>query len=64
MVAVSSLSTIRSSRIGPTPANGLSPLKGYSDIVWERPKSRKRPREVDHPELFYRRIRSARASVQ
>ena len=42
----------------------LVPLKGYSDIVWERPKSRKRPHEVDHPELFYRRIRSARASVQ
>ena len=27
MVAVSSLSTIRSSRIGPTPANGLSPSR-------------------------------------
>jgi hypothetical protein len=41
----------------------LVPLKGYSDIVWERPKSRKRPREVDHPELFNRRIRSARAQI-
>ena len=39
----------------------LVPLKGYSDIVWERPKSRKRPREVYHPELFNRSIRSARA---
>jgi hypothetical protein len=40
----------------------LVPLKGF-DIVWERPKSRKRPREVDHPELFNRRIRSARAQI-
>ncbi len=23
----------------------LAPLKGYSDIPWERPKSRRRPRE-------------------
>jgi hypothetical protein len=41
----------------------LVPLKGYSDIVWERPKSRKRPREVEHHELFNRRIRSARAQI-
>ena len=41
----------------------LVPLKGYSDIVWERPKSRKRPREVEHPELFNQRIRSARAQI-
>ena len=41
----------------------LVPLKGYFDIVWERPKSRKRPPEVDHPELFNRRIRSARAQI-
>jgi hypothetical protein len=41
----------------------LVPLKGYSDIVWERPKSRKRPREVEHPKLFNRRIRSARAQI-
>ena len=41
----------------------LVPLKGYSDIVWERPKSRKRPREVYHPELFNRRIRSARSQI-
>ena len=41
----------------------LVPLKGYSDIVWERPKSRKCPSEVDPPELFKRRIRSARDQI-
>src|ERR1700731_2773060 len=41
----------------------LVPLKGYSDIVWERPKSRKGPREVEHPEPFNRRIQSARAQI-
>ena len=29
----------------------LVPLKGYPDIVWERPKSRRRPRDVNHVEL-------------
>jgi hypothetical protein len=41
----------------------LVPLKDYPDIVWECPKSRKRPHEVDHPELFNRRIGSARAQI-
>jgi hypothetical protein len=27
--------------------NRLVPLKGYPSIVWERPKSRRRPRDVD-----------------
>ena len=27
--------------------NRLSPLKGYPGIVWERPKSRRRPRDVE-----------------
>lgn len=34
----------------------LVPLKGYPGIVWERPKSRSRPREVDHFKLLNRRI--------
>ena len=38
-------------------------VKGYPDIVRERPKSRKCPREVDPPELFKRRIRSARDQI-
>ena len=41
----------------------LVPLKGYPGIVWERPKSRKRPRDVDHFELLDRRISSARARI-
>jgi len=28
--------------------NRLVPLKGYPGIVWERPKSRRRPRGVDN----------------
>lgn len=39
----------------------LVPLKGYPGIVWERPKSRRRPRDVDHFEFLDRRISSARA---
>jgi hypothetical protein len=39
------------------------PLKGYPGIVWERPKSRKRRRDVDHLELLDRRIPSARARI-
>jgi hypothetical protein len=30
----------------------LVTLKGYPDLVWERPKSRKRPRDVDHSDLL------------
>lgn len=36
----------------------LVPLKGYPGIVWERPKSRKRTRDMDHVELLDRRILS------
>jgi hypothetical protein len=39
----------------------LVPLKGYPGIVWERSKSRKRPRDVDHFEILDRRITSALA---
>ena len=35
----------------PYTGNRLVPLKGYPGIVWERPKSRNRPREVYHSEL-------------
>jgi hypothetical protein len=35
----------------------LVPLKGYPGIVWERPKSRKRPRDVDHFALLGRASR-------
>ena len=41
----------------------LAPLKGYAGIVWERPKSRNRPRDVDHLEPLERRIASARARI-
>ena len=41
----------------------LVPLKGYPGIVWERPKSRKRPREVYLLELLERRTPSARARI-
>jgi hypothetical protein len=41
----------------------LVPLKRYPDIVWERPKSRRRSRDVDHPELLDRLIRSAHARI-
>jgi len=41
----------------------LVPLKGYPGIVWARPKSRKRPREVDHFELLDQRIASAVARI-
>ena len=43
--------------------NRLVPLKGYPGIVWERPKSRKRPRDVDHPQPFDRRLRSPRPRI-
>ena len=41
----------------------LVPLKGYPGIVWERPKSRKRPRDVDHFQILDPRISSARARI-
>ena len=40
----------------------LVPLKGYPGVVWERPKSRKRPRDLAHLEILYGRMRSMRAS--
>ncbi len=41
----------------------LVPLKGYPDVVWERPKSRKRPRNVDRLDLPGPRISSARPRI-
>jgi hypothetical protein len=43
--------------------NRLAPLKGYPDIVWERPKSRRRPRDVDDLDVLDRRVASARARI-
>ena len=43
--------------------NRLVPLKGYPGIVWERPKSRRRPRDVDDVEFLDRRVPSARAHI-
>jgi hypothetical protein len=40
--------------------NRLVPLKGYPGIVWERPKSRRHARDVDHIE-FHRRFTGYRA---
>lgn len=34
----------------------LVPLKGYPGIVWERPKSRRRPRDVEVAELIERHL--------
>ena len=39
----------------------LVPLNGYPGIVWERPKSRRRPRDIDDPEFRGRRGPSALA---
>jgi hypothetical protein len=39
--------------------NRLVPLKGYPDIVWERPKSRRHPRNGDDIRFLDRRLRSA-----
>jgi hypothetical protein len=39
----------------------LVPLKGYPGIVWERPKSRRRPRSVFDVEFLDRLGGSARA---
>ncbi len=43
--------------------NRLVPLKGYPGVVWERPKSRRRPRDLDHVEFLGRRVPSARAQI-
>ena len=37
----------------------LVPLKGYPGVVWERPKSRRRPRDVDDREFLVRCVPSA-----
>jgi hypothetical protein len=36
----------------------LVPLKGYPNVLWERPKSRKRPRDIDRLQLLERDIPS------
>jgi hypothetical protein len=41
----------------------LVPLKGYPGVVWERPKSRRRPRDVDDREFVDRRVPSARTRI-
>jgi hypothetical protein len=41
----------------------LVPLKGYPGVVWERPKSRRRPRDVDDREFLDRRVPSARGWI-
>jgi hypothetical protein len=43
--------------------NRLVPLEGYPRIVWERPKSRRRPREVDDVQFLDRRVLSARTHI-
>ena len=43
--------------------NRLVPVKGYPGIVWERPKSRRRQRDVDDGEFFDRRVPSARTGT-
>ena len=43
--------------------NRLVPLKGYPGVVWERPKSRRRPRDIDDLGFLDRRVPSARAHV-
>ena len=41
----------------------LVPLKGYPGIVWERPKSRRRPRDLYEVEMLDRRVHSARSHI-
>ena len=36
--------------------NRLVPLKGYPGIVWESPKSRRRPRELNNFDFLYSRV--------
>ena len=50
----------RSSRIGPTQATGLSPSRAIPVSSGNRPKSRRRPRDVDDLEFLDRRVPSAR----
>lgn len=38
----------------------LVPLKGYPGIVWEHPKSRRRPRDLGDVEILHQRIAPAR----
>ena len=42
----------------------LVPLKGYPGVVWERPKPRKRPREVNNPEASDRNLLTALARLR
>lgn len=43
--------------------NRLVPLKGYPGIVWERPKSRRRPRDPEDLESVHRRAPSPLARI-
>ena len=43
--------------------NRLVPLKGYPGVVWERPKSRRRPRDIDDLEFLDRRVPSERTRI-
>jgi hypothetical protein len=43
--------------------NPLVPLKGYPGIVWERPKSRRRPREVREFALLDQQSQTVRAHI-
>jgi len=41
----------------------LVPLKGYPGVVWERPKSRRRPRGVHDAAFLGRRVPTAHAYI-
>jgi hypothetical protein len=41
----------------------LVPLKAYPGVVWERPKSRGRPHNIEELEFLDRRVPSARARI-
>jgi hypothetical protein len=41
----------------------LVPLKGYPDVVWERPKSRRRPRDLYDVEILDRRAPFPRVHI-
>ena len=43
--------------------NRPAPLKDYPGIVWELPKSRRRPRDVDDLDVLDRRVASSRARI-
>ena len=53
----------KSFRIGPTQASGLSPSRAIPVSSGNRPKSRRRPRDVDDLEFLDRRVPSARARM-